>query len=205
MKALLLAAAAVLAAAALHAAELRVTAQGEGVLTYDTLRNDPDDPNAVAQATQIAASDADPTDLVSYVEERIAAALGRVRGGDGIEVRYDSAAGTLTVAAADPPAVLVRAGWSEDAAATADELTAASAADGSVVLPAGTGFLHLLLWRADASGGDPDEVRISGALAGRNIFGAASDLEVGGVAGKVIASVNRQNAALLGGETARLE
>ena len=100
----------------------------------------------------------------------------------------------------------VRAGWSADAAVTAAELTVASEAEtpNTVVLPSASGFNYLALWRSDADGGDPTEVHLAGGGNSRNLFGDAADLTVGDIPGKLIVSVNRQNADLLSGESARL-
>ena len=97
----------------------------------------------------------------------------------------------------------IRAGWSADAAVVESELGTTSDTD-SVVLPAASGFQYLGLWRSDADGGDPTEIHISGGGNARNTFGSASDLAVGGVPGKLVVSVTRQNATLLSGETVRL-
>ena len=97
----------------------------------------------------------------------------------------------------------VRAGWSDDATVSAAELTATSGTN-TVTLPTDTGLHYLGIWRSDADGGDPSEVHLAGGGNSRNLFGAATDLTIGSTPGKLIVSAARQNASLLGGETARL-
>lgn len=98
----------------------------------------------------------------------------------------------------------IRAGWSADQAISDAELSASSATS-TVVLPdTASGLNYLAIWRSDADGGDPSEVHLAGGGNSRNLFGAAANRTYGGVDGKLIVSVNRQNADLLGGENARL-
>ena len=97
----------------------------------------------------------------------------------------------------------IRAGWSADTMIADAELSATSATD-TVVLGPAVGFNYLALWRSDADGGDPSEVHIAGGGNARNTFGPAVDRTIGGVPGKLIVSVTRQNASLLGGENVRL-
>ena len=111
------------------------------------------------------------------------------------------------IAAATGTPVLVehiRAGWSTDAAVVAAELTATSGNTDTVVLPTATGFQYLGLWRATSDGGDPTEVYFGSGGNSRNLFSAATDLTVSGIAGKLIVSVARQNASILSGESVRL-
>ena len=97
----------------------------------------------------------------------------------------------------------IRAGWSADTTISDTELSATSDTN-TVTLGAATGLQYLALWRSDADGGDPTEVHIAGGGNARNTFGAAVDRAFGGVAGKLIVSVARQNASLLSGENVRL-
>lgn len=106
-----------------------------------------------------------------------------------------------------PPAQTehIRAGISVDSSVGAADLTVSSATD-TLILPTATGYYHVGLWRADADGGDPTEVHIQGGGNARNTYGAASDLTVGGVDGKLIVSVDAQNMAAshLGGASVRI-
>ena len=98
----------------------------------------------------------------------------------------------------------IRAGWSVDRVISAAELTAFSASDRVRLGTNLSGFNYLALWRSDTDGGDPTEVHLAGGGNSRNLFGTATNFTYNGVAGKLIVSVNRQNATLLGGENARL-
>ena len=96
-------------------------------------------------------------------------------------------------------------GWSADAVVTAAEvLLGASSDTDSAVLPAETGQMYTWAWRSDTDGGDPTEVHWGGGGNQRNIYGAASALEVDGVAGQLIVSANTQNASVLSGVEVRL-
>ena len=98
----------------------------------------------------------------------------------------------------------LRAGWSADASPSAGELTASSTGD-TVTIPDGAGSLHLLLWRSDAAGGDPSDIRIAGSPNWRNLFGSAIPLaDTDGIGGEALVTLGTQKAALLSGETARV-
>ena len=97
------------------------------------------------------------------------------------------------------------AGWSADTSISDAEITAGATSDtNSVVLPTGSGSLYMFIWRADADGGDPSEVHISGVLNSRNLFATATAKIVNSIAGQLIVSVNTFNVALTGGETVRV-
>ena len=98
----------------------------------------------------------------------------------------------------------IRAGWSADQAITNAELTESSDTDTVTLGTDFSGFNYLAFWRSDADGGDPTEVNLVGGGNSRNLFNAAIDRAYNGVAGKLIVSVARQNADLLGGEDARI-
>ena len=97
----------------------------------------------------------------------------------------------LTVVLASP--IRVRVGWSQDIIPTADELTASSITD-TVVVPVQDpnnllkGGGYLLIWRSDAAGGDPTGISFDGAFDMRGGWGAAADLSIDNVPGKVIVS-----------------
>ena len=98
----------------------------------------------------------------------------------------------------------IRAGWSADITVTEMELSASSDTN-TVIMPTdATGFNYLAFWRSDADGGDPSQVYLSRGGDSRNLFRAATDRAIDEVPGKLIVSVNRQNATLYGGEPARL-
>ena len=97
----------------------------------------------------------------------------------------------------------IRAGWSADTSISDGELSATSPTD-TITLGSAAGFNYLALWRSDADGGDPTEVHIAGGGNARNTFGDAVNRAFGGVDGKLIVSVTRQNASLLSGEQVRL-
>ena len=97
------------------------------------------------------------------------------------------------------------AGWSADTSISDSEITAGvESPTNSLVLPTESGSLYMFIWRADADGGDPSEVHISGALNSRNLFATATARIVDTIAGQLIVSVNTFNAALTGGETVRV-
>ena len=97
------------------------------------------------------------------------------------------------------------AGWSADTSISDAEITAGATSDtNSIVLPTETGSFYMFIWRADADGGDPSEVYISGVLNSRNLFATATARIVNSIAGQLIVSVNTFNAALTGGETVRV-
>ena len=148
------------------------------------------------------------TQLASYAELAGATFTGAARGLDPA-----SAQDFVTKAYADihyaggsaPTDHDLWAGWSSDASVDGTEVqTGASSDSNSVTLPISTGNQYMFIWRANADGGDPTEVHISGGGNVRNTFGDASALEVDSVAGQLIISVTTQNAALLGGETVRV-
>ena len=97
----------------------------------------------------------------------------------------------LAVVLASP--IRVRVGWSQDIIPTADELTASSITD-TVVVPVQDpnnllkGGGYLLVWRSDAAGGDPTGISFDGAFDMRGGWGAAADLSIDNVPGKVIVS-----------------
>ena len=69
-------------------------------------------------------------------------------------------------------------GWSDDDTITDAELAAGATSDtNTIIIPDGTGAQHLFIWRADADGGDPTEVHISGAGNSRNSFTEAVALD----------------------------
>ena len=71
-------------------------------------------------------------------------------------------------------------GWSDDDTITDDEIAAGATSDtNTIIIPNGTGAQHLFIWRADADGGDPTEVHISGAGNSRNSFTVAVARSVG--------------------------
>ena len=101
----------------------------------------------------------------------------------------------------DDTAIAIRAGWSVDAMADVGELTASSE-NTMLTIPDAAGGLHLVVWRSDAAGGDPSEIRVAAARSWRNLFGNAVPLaDADGVDGQVIVTVDAQNAGLLSGET----
>ena len=66
----------------LGGAELYVSDRDTGYETFDTLRNDPDSPNAVALLTEISVSESDVTDAKTYIEKIVA----ELQTGDNIVV-----------------------------------------------------------------------------------------------------------------------
>ena len=101
--------------------------------------------------------------------------------------------------------VTLRAGWSTDAAATADELVGQST--GTVITtPAATDpapHQYLALWRSDVAGGDPTHV--VGGVDQRSIFGAASALAATDTApGQVIVSHAALDVVLFSGAAWRV-
>ena len=97
----------------------------------------------------------------------------------------------LAVVLAKP--ILVAVGWSQDINPTADELTVTSITNTVIVpvqdpndLVGGGGYM--LIWRSDAAGGDPTGISFDGAFDMRGGWGAAADLSIDNVPGKVIVS-----------------
>ena len=94
-------------------------------------------------------------------------------------------------------------GWSADAAISDEELLAgAMSATNTVTIPDETGTLYLFIWRADADGGDPLTVTISGGLDVRNTLTAAVARIVDTVPGQLLVGVQAWNAGLSSGESA---
>ena len=97
----------------------------------------------------------------------------------------------LTVVLANP--IRVRVGWSQDIIPTADELTASSTTN-TVAIPVQDpnnldgGGGYMVIWRSDAAGGDPTGLSFNGAFNMRGGWGAAADLPIDNVPGKVIVS-----------------
>ena len=121
--------------------------------------------------------------------------------GGGGDAPAPSGGGTPSGGGQAPGGDILRIGWSADAVADASELTAAFP-DQTGTIPDGTGALHLVVWRADAAGGDPAEVHIATGGNARNIFGPAAPLaDANGTPGQVIVSVTTQKAGLYSGET----
>lgn len=93
-------------------------------------------------------------------------------------------------------------GWSPDTDFTDDELGTGDD-DHSLPIPAagsGGGNQYLGIWRSDADGGDPTDIRIAGSQNLRNTFTAAVARAREGTPGQFIRSVTTQNTALLAGD-----
>ena len=95
----------------------------------------------------------------------------------------------------------LRAGWTSMATFSAEDTTFGPASSGNfVTIPDDTGDKYLVLWRSDAAGGDPVSVHFGGsALESRATFGRAINVELGGVAGKAIISIDPLKAAITSG------
>ena len=166
----------------LPAAELAVTDQ----LNEEPSTLIPQEGNALAIATDIRVSDTDPTDLVSYIAEQIAALREEL--------------------APTPPAAFI--GWSEDATFTAAEFQAGTSVTGDTrgeIPDAGDAvsgsFAHLGLWLAGDAWDGIASVRLGSGGFGLSLFAGAEALSIDGVAGKYRRTVARQGHALLSGET----
>lgn len=129
-------------------------------------------------------------------------------GGGGDAPAPSGGGGDMPQVPLDPPdpgggtgqAIAIRAGWSADAMASANELTASST-DTILTIPDASGELYLVAWRSDAAGGDPDEVHIAAARGWRSLFGDAVPLaDADGTPGQAIVTILAQHAALLSGE-----
>ena len=93
-------------------------------------------------------------------------------------------------------------GWSADAAISDAELSAgAMSSTNTVTIPLATGTMYLFIWRADADGGDPLTVTISGGLNVRNTLIAAVARTVDSIAGQLLVSVQAWNAGIISSET----
>ena len=66
----------------------------------------------------------------------------------------------------------------------------------TVIIPLATGTMYLFIWRADADGGDPLTVTISGGLNVRNTLIAAVARTVDSIAGQLLVSVQAWNAGI---------
>ena len=148
------------------------------------------------------------TQLASYAELSGATFTGAARGLDPT-----SAQDFVTKAFADihyaggaaPTDHELWVGWSADATVSEAEVLAGSSSDtNTATIPTATGNQYLFVWRANADGGDPTEVHISGGGNQRNTFGTATALQVDGVDGQLIVSVTTQNAGLLSSESVRV-
>ena len=127
--------------------------------------------------------------------------------GAGVTLTDDGGVATITIPGGGTPVTShdLWAGWSADASVIASEVLAGASSDSdSVTLPTAAGSQYLFVWRADADGGDPDEVHIAGGGNQRNLFGDATALTVDSVAGQLIVTITTQNAGLLSGETLRI-
>ena len=69
------------------------------------------------------------------------------------------------------------------------------------LFPTATGTMYLFIWRADADGGDPLQVTISGGLNVRNTLTAAVARTVDTVPGQLLVGVQAWNAGLISSET----
>ena len=93
-------------------------------------------------------------------------------------------------------------GWSPDAAISDAELSAgAMSTTNTVTIPTAAGTMYLFIWRADADGGDPLQVTISGGLNVRNTLTAAVARTVDTVPGQLLVGVQAWNAGLISSET----
>ena len=93
-------------------------------------------------------------------------------------------------------------GWSADAAISDAELSAgAMSTTNTVTIPTATGTMYLFIWRADADGGDPMTVTISGGLNVRNTLTAAVARTVDTVPGQLLVGVQAWDAGLNSSET----
>ena len=153
--------------------------------------------NAIAVATDIAVSFADPTDLVSYIAEQIAVE----------RARADAEIAKLR-AELLPPIAAAYIGWSADATFTAAEFKAGThvtgATHGAVPSSSISGtFAHLGLWLAGDAWDGITGISLEGAIFGLNLFGDPVALTIDGVAGKYRFTVSRQGHALLSGDDLR--
>ena len=146
------------------------------------------------------------TAVNTLADARIAVKLSEAVNGNterGITVTYGSD-GTIDFTVDDEPSRNFHVGWSADTSiSAADVLAGADATARQQTIPAETVSQYLFVWRPDVDGGDPSEVLIGGG-GGRNQFGAATALSVGGVAGHLIISETTLNASLLSGESLRV-
>ena len=93
-------------------------------------------------------------------------------------------------------------GWSADAAISDAELSAgAMSTTNTVTIPTATGTMYLFIWRADADGGDPLQVTISGGLNVRNTLTAAVARTVDSIPGQLLVGVQAWDAGLNSSET----
>ena len=125
-----------------------------------------------------------------------------VNGADFVTLDYfNMHSGTGPVTAHD-----LIVGWSTDETITDDEIAGGATSDtNSITIPAGTvPNQHQFIWRADADGGDPNEVHIAGAGNSRNSYGVAVARTVDGTPGQLIFSGSTFSTSLLEGETLRV-
>ena len=93
-------------------------------------------------------------------------------------------------------------GWSADALISdAELLVGAMSATNTVTIPDETGTLYLFIWRADADGGDPLQIFISGGLNVRNTLTAAVARTVETIPGQLLVGVQAWDADLSSGES----
>ena len=111
---------------------------------------------------------------------------------------------TITIPGGGTPAPAhdLICGWSADAAISDAEISAgAMSATNTVTIPTATGTMYLFIWRADADGGDPLQVFISGGLNVRNTLTAAVARTVDSIPGQLLVGVQAWNAGLNSSES----
>ena len=94
-------------------------------------------------------------------------------------------------------------GWSADAAISDEELVGWRNVSDQYrhYSRLETGTMYLFIWRADADGGDPLTVTISGGLNVRNTLIAAVARTVDSIAGQLLVSVQAWNAGIISSES----
>ena len=139
----------------------------------------------------------------------IAGVLAAILAGTGIAID-DTVTNQITISSTGGGGVIstahkLYAGWSDDVSISDSEILAGGVSDTNrVILPTGTGSKFMLIWRADADGGDPSEVHVGIAGSSRNLFGVATDRTINNISGKLIVSVNTWDTFYAGGETVRV-
>ena len=188
------------------AAELNLTRSAE----VDSTLRASEEGQAIAVAAEIAVSDTDSTDVVTWVGSLIALPAPPEAGDEAavyaLRVATDGTVTWVAAAAAAPaehPDAYIA--WSADTDFTAAEFTAGLGVEGARegAIPAQTGFAYLGLWLEGDHWDGVTEITIDHGPNGLSTMVAAAPLAIDGVAGQYRRYIARQSGDVLTGRTMR--